>query len=97
MYKAIRGGSVRNASGRIFRFNAGDTVPARRGELDHSRSLVWIGEQSDRQKEQTVVPSGDSSTDYNVSEVKDMAEDMTDDQLQAFIEGDERVTVQRLL
>jgi phage-related protein len=45
MYKAILSGSATGKSGRFYRFTAGKTVDAEQGELDHAKSVIWVGEE----------------------------------------------------
>jgi hypothetical protein len=43
MYKAILSGSAAGRSGSLYRFSAGQTIEAPKGELDHCKSVIWIG------------------------------------------------------
>jgi hypothetical protein len=47
MYKAILSGSATGKSGIYYRFTAGKSVDAPKGELEHSKSVIWIGEAED--------------------------------------------------
>lgn len=49
MYKAILSGSATGKSGKYYRFTAGRNIDAPKGELDHTKSLIWIGETDDEE------------------------------------------------
>lgn len=90
MYKAINGGSATGQSGRLYRFNAGDDIPAFKGELDHCKSVIWI--QSDKEPSvETVKPR--QSSDYTIAELREMDLSEKDD---SFFEGDQRSTIDTL-
>lgn len=87
MYKAINGGSATGQSGRLYRFSAGKEVQGNpeKGELDHCKSVIWVtGE---------VKQEPDHSTNYTISELRDM--DLSDKE-DAFFEGDDRETINKL-
>lgn len=91
MYKALNGGSTTGKSGRLYRFSTGDRIPVSRGELSHCKSVIWVQAEEREPSVEMVEPK--KSTDYTVSELRDMDLSDKDD---SFFEGDDRKTVQKL-
>lgn len=42
MYKALLSGATFGKSGAFYRFSAGQTISAPKGELDHDTAVIWI-------------------------------------------------------
>lgn len=56
MYKATISGSTTGKSGKVFRYNKNDVVKAKRGELDHDKSLIWIEDKKKKPAAKTTQP-----------------------------------------
>lgn len=70
MYKAILSGSTKSKSGVLVTFDAGKTLPFKKGELDHCRSVVWVDENPKKKDNENEYPKQGNAGWYELSNGK---------------------------